>query len=241
MRLGTVGIVFADIMSKIVIREWAQADRPREKLMEQGRRVVTDAELLAILIGSGTTEETAVELCRRVLASVGNDLLRLSKLEVHELCQFKGIGHAKAVTIIAALELGRRRQGSVLTERPLVNKSGLAYGLLRHHLEDLSHEEFWVLFLNAGCRPIEKQLIGRGGDDFTPVDIRVILRSALSYKASGLILAHNHPSGTLSPSVADCDLTEKIQAAAEIMDISLHDHIIITDSDYYSFRDEGLL
>lgn len=236
-----MGCTVANIMNKIIIRDWAQSDRPREKLIEQGRRVVTDAELLAILVGSGSAEETAVELCRRVLASVNNDLLRLSKLTVQELCQFKGIGPAKAVTIIAALELGRRRQECVVTERPLINTSGLAYRFLRNQLQDLYHEEFWVLYLNAGCRAIEKRLIGRGGDDFTPVDIRVILRSALTCKANALILAHNHPSGTLNPSTADRRLTEKIYSAAKIMDISVHDHIIITDSDYYSFRDQGLL
>lgn len=228
-------------MTKIIIPNWAQADRPREKLIAHGRRAITDAELLAILIGSGTNEETAVELCRRVLSTLDNDLLRLSKLTVNELCRFKGIGIAKAVTIIAALELGRRRQECVLPERPLINTSGLAYEFLKTDLEDLPHEEFWVVFLNGGCRAIEKQMIGKGGHDFTPVDIRVILQHALACRATALVLAHNHPSGTLLPSQADRQLTEKIQAAAAFLDLQLLDHIIITDCDYYSFTDQGLL
>ena len=228
-------------MQKLVIRDWAELDRPREKLLEQGRRAVTDAELLAILIGSGSRHETAVELCKRLLSSVSNDLFRLSKMDVKELCQFKGIGEAKAISIIAALELGRRRQESDVQDKPVLNSSKKAYEFLKHLLEDLSHEEFWVIFLNTSCKVLDKQLIGRGGNDFTPVDVRIILRFALMNKANSIILAHNHPSGSLRPSDADRTLTKKIAQAAKLMDIHVHDHLIMTDESYYSFRDEGLL
>ncbi len=228
-------------MQKLVIRDWSESDRPREKLIEQGRRAVTDAELLAILIGSGSRSETAVELCKRLLGSVNHDLMRLSKLDVSDLCQFKGIGEAKAITIIAALELGRRRQEAGFQEKPILNSSQKAYEFLKHQLQDLSHEEFWVVFLNTACKVLDKQIIGRGGNDFTPVDIRIILRYALTSKANSIILAHNHPSGTLKPSEADKKLTSKIIKAAEIMDIKVHDHLIITDESYLSFRDEGFI
>jgi DNA repair protein RadC len=226
---------------KLVIREWAESDRPREKLLEHGRRSVSDAELLAILIGSGSKNETAVELCKRLLNSVNNNLFNLSKLEVNDLCQFKGIGEAKAVTIIAALEIGRRRQNTEVEEKPVLNNSKKAYAYLKQMLEDLNHEEFWVIFLNTSCKVIDKQMIGRGGNDFTPVDVRIILRFALLNKANSIILAHNHPSGTLKASEPDKILTRKILEAAKLMDIHVHDHLIITDDNYLSFRDEGLL
>jgi DNA repair protein RadC len=226
---------------KLVIREWAESDRPREKLLEHGRRSVSDAELLAILIGSGSKDETAVELCKRLLNSVNNNLFNLSKLEVNDLCLFKGIGEAKAVTIIAALEIGRRRQNTEVEEKPVLNNSKKAYAYLKQMLEDLNHEEFWVIFLNTSCKVIDKQMIGRGGNDFTPVDVRIILRFALLNKANSIILAHNHPSGTLKASEPDKILTRKILEAAKLMDIHVHDHLIITDDNYLSFRDEGLL
>ncbi len=226
---------------KLVIREWAESDRPREKLLEHGRRSVSDAELLAILIGSGSKNETAVELCKRLLNSVNNNLFNLSKLEVNDLCQFKGIGEAKAVSILAALEIGRRRQNTEVEEKPILNNSKKAYAYLKQMLEDLNHEEFWVIFLNTSCKVIDKQMIGRGGNDFTPVDVRIILRFALLNKANSIILAHNHPSGTLKASEPDKILTRKILEAAKLMDIHVHDHLIITDDNYLSFRDEGLL
>jgi DNA repair protein RadC len=228
-------------MDKLVIREWAESDRPREKLMEQGRRSLTDAELLAILIGSGSTKETAVELCRRILKDVNNNLNALSKEEVSDLCTYRGIGEAKAITIIAALELGRRRRDEQVIEVPVLNSSKRVYEYFRANLQDLPHEEFWVLYLNTGCKVLDTQLIGRGGNDFTPVDVRIILRHALQSKANSMILIHNHPSGTLQPSQADKILTNKINDAAKIMDIKVNDHIIFTDTAYYSFRDEGLL
>lgn len=228
-------------MQKMVIREWAEADRPREKLLEQGRRSLTDAELLAILIGSGSREETAVELCRRLLSGVGNSLDRLSKLDVSDLSAYKGIGDAKAIAIIAAMELGRRRKESGATESPVLNSSKRVYEYFRDTLQDIPHEEFWVIYLSRGGKVIDKQLIGRGGSDYTPADVRIILRFALQAKASSLILVHNHPSGTLKPSEADKEVTKKICSAAKIMDIRVSDHLIFTDHGYYSFRDEGAL
>lgn len=228
-------------MGKLVIREWAESDRPREKLMEHGRRALTDAELLAILIGSGSTSETAVELCRRLLKDVNNNLNALSKKEVAELCTYKGIGEAKAITIIAALELGRRRKEEQEQKVEILNSSKRVYEYFRARIQDIPHEEFWVIYLNTGCKVVDSQLIGRGGNDFTPVDVRIILRYALQCKANSMILIHNHPSGTLQPSQADKILTSKIVDAAKIMDIKVNDHIIFTDTAYYSFRDEGLL
>lgn len=228
-------------MEKLVIREWAESDRPREKLMEQGRRALTDAELLAILIGSGSTSETAVELCRRILKDSNNNLHTLSKKEVNDLCTYRGIGEAKAITIIAALELGRRRREEHLVDVPVLNSSKRVFEYFSANLQDLPHEEFWVLYLNTGCKVLDTQLIGRGGNDFTPVDVRIILRYALQSKANSMILIHNHPSGTLQPSQADKLLTNKVNDAAKLMDIKVNDHIIFTDTAYYSFRDEGLL
>lgn len=229
------------VMSKLVIREWAESDRPREKLLEQGRRALTDAELLAILIGSGSRDETAVELCRRILSHYKNSLHNLSRAEVAELCHFKGIGDAKAISIVAALELGRRRKEEKVLENPVLNSSRRVYEYFRNRLQDLPHEEFWVLYLNTACKVLDSQLIGRGGNDFTPVDVRIVLRFALQNKAHSMILIHNHPSGTRSPSQADRQLTDKIYEASKVMDIRLNDHLIFTDDGYYSFRDEGLL
>lgn len=228
-------------MSKLVIRDWAEADRPREKLLEQGRRVLSDAELLAILIGSGSREETAVELCKRILSRSQHNLDNLSKMDVVDLCEFKGIGQAKAITIIAALELGRRRKEADQIKKPLLNSSKRVYDYFKYQLQDLPHEEFWVLYLNTACKVLDKQLIGRGGNDFTPVDIRIILRYALNCSANSMILIHNHPSGTCQASQADKILTKKIIDASTLMDIRVNDHVIFTDNGYFSFRDEGLM
>lgn len=228
-------------MRKLVIREWAESDRPREKLLEHGRRTLTDAELLAILIGSGSVDESAVSLCRRMLKDVNNNLNNLAKKEVQELCDYKGIGEAKAISIIAALELGRRRKEENLIDNPVLNSSKRVFDYFKSNLQDLPHEEFWVIYLNTACTVLNEQLIGRGGNDFTPVDVRIILRYALQSKANSILLIHNHPSGTLQPSQADKLLTNKINEAAKIMDIRVNDHIIFTDKGYYSFRDEGLL
>lgn len=228
-------------MDKLVIRDWAESDRPREKLMEQGRRALTDAEFLAILICSGSTTETAVELCRRILKDVNNNLNSLSKKEVADLCSYRGIGEAKAITIIAALEISRRRKDEQIIEKPVLNSSKRVFEYFKSQIQDIPHEEFWVLYLNTGCKILDSQLIGRGGNDFTPVDVRIILRHVLQSKANSMILIHNHPSGTLQPSQADKILTTKINDAAKLMDIKVNDHIIFSDNGYYSFRDEGLL
>lgn len=228
-------------MSKLVIREWAESDRPREKLVDQGRRALTNAELLAILIGSGSIDESAVSLCRRILKDVDDNLSALAQKDVSDLCLYKGIGEAKAISIIAALELGRRRKEEKVIEVPVLNSSKKVFDYFRHRLQDLPHEEFWVIYLSTSCKILDYKLIGRGGNDFTPVDIRIILRYALQSKSHSIILVHNHPSGTLSASAADKALTQKINEAAEIMDIKVNDHVIFTDHDYFSFRDEGLL
>ncbi|MFC7522706.1 DNA repair protein RadC [Parapedobacter sp. GCM10030251] len=227
--------------SRVAIKAWAEADRPREKLMEQGRRALTDAELLAILIGSGSREESAVELCRRILHDRGNNLNRLSRLSVSQLCQYKGIGEAKAITVVAALELGRRRKELREERRPVLNNSRRVYEYMDQVYKDLSYEEFWVLFLAGGCKLIANVLIGKGGNDFTPVDIKEIFRLALEYRATSMILTHNHPSGTLKPSNMDIQLTNKLNDAAKLFDFSINDHIIFTNGGYYSFRDSGLL
>ena len=228
-------------MNKLVIREWAEADRPREKLLEQGRRALTDAELLAILIGSGSRDETAVELCRRILSDVKNNLNNLSKKEVSDFCTYKGIGEAKAISIVAALELGRRRKEEGSAEVPVLNSSKRVFEYFRSTMQDLPHEEFWVIYLNTACKVLDAQLIGRGGNDFTPVDVRIVLRYALQNKANSIILVHNHPSGSLIASQADKLLTNKINEAAKLMDIRVNDHVIFAENTYYSFRDEGLL
>jgi len=230
-----------DNLSRVTIKAWAESDRPREKLMERGRRALSDAELLAILIGSGSRDESAVELCRRVLHDRENDLNDLSRLSVAELCRYKGIGEAKAISIVAALELGRRRKEQKAEERPVLNSSKRVYDYLEHVYRDLPYEEFWVLYLSGGCKFIAKRLIGKGGNDFTPVDIKQVLRFALEYRATGIVLTHNHPSGTQKPSATDVQLTKKLAEAAMLFDLSINDHLIFTNAGYYSFRDEGLL
>lgn len=230
-----------DQPSHLSIKKWAESDRPREKLLAQGRRALTDAELLAILVGSGSRNESAVELCRRILHENKHDLNLLSKRSVPELCEHVGIGEAKAISIVAALELGRRRKEQASEALPVLNNSRSVYQFIQDVYRDLPHEEFWVLYLNTGCRLITKELIGRGGNDFTPVDVRIIMRKALECRASSMILTHNHPSGTISPSALDKRVTEKIVAASSVFDIQVNDHVIFTDNGYYSFSDDGLL
>lgn len=229
------------MMSKLAIRNWAEADRPREKLIQQGRRVLSDAELIAILLGSGSTKESAVDLAQRLLADVSNDLHRLSNLEIEDLSAYRGIGPAKAVKIIAALELGRRRKEGKVEEKPMLNSSSKVFKHIHSKLMDLPHEEFWALYMNTSCRLIDMKVISRGGNDFTPVDTRIILREALIKRAHSIILAHNHPSGSLQPSQADKNLTQRIIEGAKLLNIQINDHLIITDTAYFSFRDEGLM
>lgn len=230
-----------DNLSRVTIKAWAEADRPREKLLEQGRRALTDAELLAILIGSGSRGESAVELCKRILHDRRNDLHDLSRLSVSELCRYKGIGEAKAITIVAALELGRRRKEQREEGRPVLNSSKRVYEYMEHIYQDLPHEEFWVLYLAGGCKLITKQLIGKGGNDFTPVDVKQVLRMALECRSSSIVLTHNHPSGTMKASTMDVQLTNKLMEAAKLFDVAINDHVIFTNTGYYSFRDSGLL
>lgn len=227
--------------TKISIKAWAEEDRPREKLNSQGRRALSDAELIAILIGSGSRNESAVELSKRILHHYDNDLQKLGKVSVSELSKFKGIGEAKAISIIAALELGRRRSDTEIKAPEIVNGSRSVYNVLRRHLVDLNHEEFWILLLSRNCKIIAKELISKGGLSGTVADPKIIFSIALQHQASSIILAHNHPSGNLKPSQQDIDLTKKIHAAGRILDIGVLDHLIITDGGFFSFADEELL
>lgn len=228
-------------MEKLNINQWAEEDRPREKMMQKGAEALSDAELLAILIGSGNTEETAVALMQRVLAACGNDLNRLGKWEVRDFSRFKGLGPAKSITIMAALELGKRRKLQERPERASIRSSIDIYELFHPLLCDLPTEEFWVLLLNQAAKVIDKVRISRGGIDQTTADVRTILREALLQRAVQIALIHNHPSGNSSPSRADRNLTDLVKKAAQTMNIQLIDHLIVTDGTYYSFCDEGEL
>lgn len=223
------------------ISQWAEEDRPREKLLKKGMSALSDAELLAILIGSGTVGESAVALARRILASVENNLHELGKRSVLDLQQFKGVGAAKAVGIAAALELGRRRQLSELRNRPKIGSSSDAYQHIAPLLRDLPHEEFWLLLLNRANEVIDRRRLSSGGLSGTVVDLKMALHIALETKASAFIAVHNHPSGSLEPSRADVDLTEKMKQAGKILDLPLLDHLIISERGYYSFADEGMM
>lgn len=223
------------------ITAWAEDDRPREKLMALGRQALSDAELIAILIGSGTPKESAVSLSQRILDGVGKNLNDLGKSSIAELMKFKGIGEAKAITIAAAMELGRRRQVSDLPERPEIRGSRDAYQILSPLLMDLPHEESWVLFLSKKNKVIGKSKLSIGGTDATIMDAKIVFRKALEGMAAAIIVAHNHPSGTLRPSQADIDLTKKLKAVGEAIGLPLVDHLIITDAGYFSFLDEGLI
>lgn len=223
------------------IRNWNRNDRPREKLMDHGRRILTDVELMAILIGSGSQNSSAVELCRQIMAKFDNDLQLLGRANYLKLCDFPGMGPAKAVRLIAALELGRRRSMSKAVDRPLLNDSKKVYEYIRKMYQDLEHEESWVLYLNSSNNLIHQEMIGKGGNDFTPVDIKTVLQVAMESKSTCIILTHNHPAGTLYPSQADIRLTDRLQNAAMLCDIDVLDHVIYTDRGYVSFRDDGYL
>lgn len=223
------------------IKNWADDDKPREKLAQKGRSVLSDAELIAILIGSGNKEESAVQLSKRILASVNHNLNELGRLSINQLMQFKGIGEAKAVSISAALEVGRRRRGEVGEKISKVSSSKDAFELLYHIMGDLEHEEFWIVYLNNSNKVIHKSQLSKGGITGTLVDVRLVLKQALELGAVGIILAHNHPSGTLKPSEADKQITKKLKAASEALDIKILDHLILTQHDYLSFADQGIL
>lgn len=226
---------------KLGIKSWAEADRPREKLLLHGRRHLTDAELIAILIGSGNTEETAVDLSRRILTAYNNDLDALGRVTVKELSKFKGIGEAKAVAIVAALEIGRRRKETVEKKVVQISKSSQAFEVLSPVFADLHHEEFWILMLNHANYVIGKQPISRGGVSATVADPKIIFKIALEHNAASLILAHNHPSGSLEPSEEDVIITKKLVEAGCMLDLHVLDHLIVTNKLYYSFGDEGII
>jgi DNA repair protein RadC len=226
---------------KLSIKNWAEADRPREKLLEKGRNALSDAELIAILLGSGTKDLTAVELAQNILHHVGNDLNKLGKLSIKELMQHKGVGKAKAITIAAALELGRRRKESESKQKTFIKSSKDAYEFISPFLSDLHHEEFWAIYLNRNNSIIHYAKIGQGGISATIADIRIILKTAIEQLASGIIICHNHPSGNIKPSESDISLTNRIKEAAKLLEINLLDHIIFTDKSYFSFADEAKL
>jgi DNA repair protein RadC len=226
---------------KLNIKDWAVEDRPREKMLRNGSRSLSDAELIAILIGSGNLDETAVELSRRILASANNNLNELGRKGVEYLQQFKGIGEAKAITIVAALELGKRRKESDVFNNNKITGSKDAADFFLPLLGDLNHEEFWILLLDRGNKIKDHFRISQGGISGTVIDVRMILKAAIEKQASSIILCHNHPSGTMQASDADLKITRKISEAAKLMDFSVLDHIIIGNNKYLSFADEGIL
>lgn len=222
------------------IKEWAEEDRPREKMIRKGVASLSDAELLAILIGSGNSEETAVQLSQRILHTVDNNLNAVGKLSIQDLTfQFKGIGEAKAITIMAALELGKRRSNSTPKQRQSICTSQDAYNLFHPLLCDLPYEELWVALTNRSHHVIGKVKISQGGINETSADLRIILKAAIHALAAGIILCHNHPSGSIRPSKQDDALTHRLQSAAQLLDINLVDHIVLSDGNYYSYSDEG--
>ncbi|MFT5602439.1 MAG: DNA repair protein RadC [Flavobacteriales bacterium] len=227
--------------TNISIKDLALDDRPREKMAALGRQVLSEAELIAILIGSGSRNESAVQLAQRILSSVGNDLNNLARLSIKDLQKFKGIGEAKAISIVAALELGRRRKSDSEEEVVKITSSKSAFLLLQPKLQDLPHEEFWVLLLSRSNKVMDIQMVSRGGVAGTVADVKIIMKLAIERLASGIILSHNHPSGNLKPSQADLNLTQKVKEASKFMDVALLDHLILADNAYYSFADEGVL
>ena len=223
------------------IKQWSEDDRPREKLLLKGKNALSHAELIAILINSGNREESAVALSKRILASVAINLNELSKLSVKDLMKFKGIGEAKATTILAALELGRRHRGEEALEKKKITSSSSVFELMQPIIGELPHEEFWIVYLNNSNKVLQKIQLSKGGITGTLVDVRLVLKTALQIGAIGLILTHNHPSGTLVPSQADKNITQKLKIASESIDIKVLDHLIITEKAYFSFADENLL
>jgi DNA repair protein RadC len=228
-------------MEKLNINQWAEEDRPREKLERLGAQALSDAELLAILIGSGSPKEDAVSLMKRILNDCNNNLNTLGKKSIHDLCQYNGVGPAKAITIMAACELGKRRQEEKAEERPDVGTATLIYNHMHPTLQDKDVEEFWILLMNQNHRLIKKMCIAHGGISEVSVDIRIIIREAVLVNATILAVCHNHPSGSLKPSQMDNDLTYSIQNACRLMRIRFLDHVIVTDGAYYSYHEEGLV
>lgn len=223
------------------IKSWAAEDRPREKLLMKGTSALSDTELIAILLRSGTSSMSAVDVAKNILQSVGNNLDELARLSVKDLMKIKGIGEAKAITIVSALELGRRRKEAATQEKQKLSSSIDAYDLIKGDLMDLTHEEFWVIMLNRSNRILKKNKISLGGVHGTVADPKIIFKAALEELASGIIVAHNHPSGNLTPSQQDIDLTKKLKESGKLLEIQLLDHLIVAGKNYYSFADEGIL
>ncbi|MFT3687363.1 MAG: DNA repair protein RadC [Phycisphaerales bacterium] len=222
------------------IKSWAEDDKPREKLMLKGKAALSDAELVAILIGSGSRNESAVSLSKRILASVDNNLNALGKVSLRQLMEFKGIGEAKAISIVAALELGRRRRSEETIEIHKITSSKAVFEIMQPIIGELPHEEFWVLYLNNSNKVIYKSQLSKGGITGTVVDVRLIFKIALEHNATSVILSHNHPSGKLLASDADKEITQKLKLAGEQLDVKVLDHVIITEKGYLSFQDEGI-
>lgn len=230
------------MQEKKTIHSLPEEDRPRERLLTHGRSALADAELLAILLGSGNANENAVELSRRIMAYYNNDLEQLNDASIAALIKnFRGIGEAKAITIAAAMELGLRRKYAGYREKPQITCAADAHRLLAPHLEELQHEEFWLLFLNRANRVTNKEQLSKGGVAGTVVDAKLVFKRALELQASGIILAHNHPSGNLRPSQQDIDVTKQLRDGAKLLDMAILDHIIIAENKFFSFADEGLL
>lgn len=220
----------------MTIKNWEDTDKPREKMIAQGKTALSNAELLAILLGSGSANESAVALSRRILASVGNSLTALGKQTLAQLTAFKGIGEAKAITILAATEMGRRRAAETPEPQPKIEAPRHVFTLMQPLIGDLPHEEFWVLYLNSANRMIHKCQLSSGGITHTTVDIRLLFKNALEQGAVSLILVHNHPSGSTTPSKEDLELTERVRNAGDTLDIKLLDHVIVTEKEYYSIN-----
>ena len=222
------------------INQWAEDDRPREKFLLKGKSSLSDSELLAILIGSGSRNESAVQLCQRILASTNNNLNQLGKISVNQLTNFKGIGEAKAISIAAALELGRRRRAEESVELKKITSSKMVFEIMQPIIGELPHEEFWVLYLNNSNKVIHKSQLSKGGLTGTVVDVRLIFKTAFEHNAVSIILTHNHPSGKLLARDEDIQITRKIKEASKHLEINVLDHIIITENGFYSFNDEGI-
>ncbi|MFV8442989.1 RadC family protein [Flavobacterium sp. LB2P44] len=222
------------------ITNWSEEDKPREKLMLKGKSVLSDAELIAILIGSGSRNESAVDLSKRILASVDNNLNALGKLSLSQLMSFKGIGEAKAISILAAMELGRRRRSEGVVELKKITSSKIIFDIMQPIIGELPHEEFWIIYLNNSNKVISKSQLSKGGITGTLVDVRIVFKTALEMGATALVLCHNHPSGSLIPSDADKHITRKLKLAGDSLEIKVLDHLIITENSYFSFADEGI-
>lgn len=229
------------IVKKLTIKSWSEDDRPREKLLTKGSHALSDAELIAILIGSGSKTESAVDLAKRILNTADNRFNELAKFHLEKLIKFKGIGEAKAVSILTALEIAKRKQQEVVLEKPQISCSKDAFLLMQTYIGELPHEEFWVLYLNNANKVVEKRQISKGGLTSTVVDVRLLFKRALELTSVAIIICHNHPSGKLNPSKSDKELTQKIISAGKTLDIKVLDHLIVTQKSYFSFADNNLI